>query len=125
MPGDQPGFLVADPLLPQRLAKQRNAHQSALQRHPLQDGAPRHPQPLRAVLAEVDEIQRLPSAPPLEDRRHEPEDLVPTVAHIDEPLQLGIDAPRVDLAAELHGFQRVHLDEVCPEPGLPLETLLQ
>lgn len=34
----------------------------ALERHPLQDRAPGHPQPLLAVLGEVGEVERIPGA---------------------------------------------------------------
>src|SRR4051812_18457684 len=125
MPGDQARLLVADALLPQRLPEQRKAQQPALQRHPLQDRAARHSQPLLAVMAEVDEPEWLPRTAAVEDRGHESEDVVPAVAHLHQSLQLGIDAPGIGLPAELHGFERVDLHQVCPEPGLALEDFFE
>src|SRR5581483_6081092 len=54
-----------------------------------------------------------------------PEDLVPALAHLHQSLQLGVDAPGIDLPAELDAAQRIDGDEICPEPRLLLEALLE
>src|SRR5437764_3212008 len=123
VPRDQPRLLVADPLLAQRLPQRRLPQQDALERDALPDRALAHSQLLLAVMAEAGEAEDLPGAARFEEHRHAREDLVPAVALLHEALELRVDAPRIDLAAELLGLQGLDVGEVLPLPVFLLQVL--
>src|SRR5438132_1454169 len=125
MPRDDARLLVADPLLAQRPPQQRNPIQAALERNALRDGALGHPQPLLAIVAEAGEPERLPGAARLEEHRHVPEHLVPVSAPLYQSLQLRVDAPGIDLPAELLRLERVDRREVGPLAVFLLQPFLE
>ncbi len=124
MPRDHTSLLVADPLLAQRTPQQRDSIKAALERDALRDRALGHSQPLLAVMAEVSEPERLPGAARLEQHRHVPEHLVPAAAPLHESLELRVDAPGIDLAAELLRLERVDRREASPLATLLLQPFL-
>src|SRR6267143_4789348 len=101
MPCDDARLLVADPLLAQRSPQERDPIQAELERVAAAGGALGHSQPLLAIVAEAGETERLPGAAALEHHRHMPEHLAPAAALLHQSLEFRVDAPWIDLPAEL------------------------
>src|SRR5712664_2862207 len=125
MPRDDARLLVADPLLAQRPPQQRDPIQAELERDSLRDGSLGHSQPLLAIVAEAGETERRAGAAALEHHRHVPEHLVPAGALLHQSLQLRVDAPGIDLPAELLRLERFDRREASPLAAFLFQQFLE